>query len=71
VDATSVYWTDEGTVNTSNGAVMKVPVGGGTPTALASATQTLPLRPYAITVDSTSVYWTDLDLGSLMKLTLK
>ena len=43
-----VYWT------TSDG-VMSVPVGGGSPTPLASGQS----NAWAITVDSTNVYWTN------------
>jgi hypothetical protein len=52
VDSTSIYWT-EGTV--TNGFVMKAPLGGGTPTMLASGLG----QPAYIAVDATNVYWTD------------
>jgi hypothetical protein len=48
-----------------DGSVMKVPIGGGTPTVLASG-QT---GAASIAVDATSVYWTDAD--TVVKLTPK
>lgn len=52
VDSSSVYWTNAG-VSLSDGSVMKVPVGGGTPTTLVSSVP----NPRAIAVDATSVYY--------------
>jgi hypothetical protein len=62
VDATSVYWTNEG------GAVMKVALDGGTPVTLASGQRV----PNAIAVDATGVYWTNYDagVGAVMKVGL-
>ena len=58
VDATSVYWCDQGMCPSDggacNGAGMKVPLGGGAAVTLASV-----LRPDGIAVDSTNIYWTD------------
>ena len=48
VDATSVYW-----MNYVGGAVMSVPLAGGTPLALVAS------GAVGITIDRTSVYWTD------------
>jgi streptogramin lyase len=63
VDATSVYWTNNG-----GGTVMKVPTGGGTaPTTLASGQS----NPSGIAVDATSVYWTNANGNTVMKLTPK
>jgi sugar lactone lactonase YvrE len=50
VDATNVYWTNS---VPSSGAVMSVPINGGTPRTLVDAED----GPSAIAVDATSVYW--------------
>ena len=47
VDDTSVYWTEQ-----MGGAVMRVPLGGGTPAVVANST-----LPWNLAVDATSVYW--------------
>jgi len=51
VDATNVYWTGR---NGSAGTLLKVPVGGGTATTLASDPDTLSV----LAIDATSVYFT-------------
>ena len=56
VDATNVYWVNQGSVTTPNGMVeMKVPLAGGAPTMLATGQNTI----FDLVVDSTTVYWND------------
>lgn len=58
VDATSVYWTTLSGLSSATGElggmVMKVPIGGGKPTTLATSP-----TPWAIAVDASNVYWAE------------
>lgn len=55
VDATAVYWTEW----TENGSLMKVPLSGGAPVALATCTGGN--LPHLVAVDGQSVYWSASD----------
>lgn len=55
VDATSVYWTEWN----ENGSLMKVPLAGGTPVALATFTDHN--LPHLVATDGQNVYWTASD----------
>jgi len=59
VDATRVYWVTD----PAKGAVLSIPLGGGTPTTLAS-NQSYGL---GITVSNGVVYWTDNGTGAVMQ----
>jgi hypothetical protein len=77
VDSTSVYWTNFGSADgwtasgpgpaNGNGAIMKIPLGGGVPTTLASVPYD---APQSIALDATSVYWTTYYGGAVMKAPL-
>ncbi len=73
LDSTSVYWVNAGVCNVDggiscqDGTVMKMPLGGGEPTTIASGQG----KPVGIVVDSTSVYWTNEASGTVMKATPK
>ncbi len=53
VDASNVYWTNAGGLNSTNGAVLAAPIGGGQATVLASRQD----RPVAIALQGDNVYW--------------
>jgi hypothetical protein len=56
VDGSNLYWTSwDGWPASSNGAVMRVPLTGGTPVIVAGDQQ----LPEGIVLDATSVYWVD------------
>lgn len=63
VDASNVYFTTPG-ASSNDGAVVSVPLDGGTTTTLATGQST----PEGIAVDANSVYWVDTYLGAVMKL---
>jgi hypothetical protein len=52
LDATYVYWTNEGDPGSENGAILRMPLGGGAITTIAAPAG----DPAAITVDSTYAY---------------
>ena len=56
VDATYVYWTNRA----ASGAVMRMPKGGGTPSALVPSLS----YPSSIAVDDAEVYWGNVDVLS-------
>ncbi len=61
IDSTSVYWVQE-----ASGAVMKVPINGGTPQTLAVGGGGVNF----IAIDGTSVYFTNETSGQIMKAPL-
>jgi hypothetical protein len=53
VDATSVYWVNQGDLTTADGMVMKAPLAGGSPVTLATGQHVI----FDLAIDSTTVYW--------------
>jgi len=63
VDSSGIYWFDFSAPNAAPTAtLMWVPVGGGTPRALASVSG----APRSMIVSAGQVYWTDIDSGTVM-----
>jgi hypothetical protein len=69
IDESNAYWTEADTAC----RILRVPIGGGTPTTLFMAAQpvTTGTRCGDITVDATSLYWTNSIDGTILKLTPK
>jgi hypothetical protein len=65
-DGTNLYFAHPGTAG-NDSSILRVPVGGGTPTALVTGQPT----PETIVLDAQSVYWVDTYAGAIMKLTPK
>jgi hypothetical protein len=59
VDSTSVYWTAMSTIE-------KMPLGGGTPTAIVSGLQ----KPTVLALDAANVYWADRIENTINKVSL-
>lgn len=67
VDATHVYWTDEGVLGVPNGAVQRVPIGGGQVEVIAGSLPT----PRGLVLDldgdaATQVFWTIFDQNGVI-----
>jgi hypothetical protein len=65
VDSTSVYWV-AGTSDATGGTIMKIPVGGGTPTTMTSRSG----LPSHLAVDGSSVYWVEQMQDAIMSIPL-
>ena len=71
IDGTNIYWTqapfsyrtNDG-VTPDQGTVMKMPLGGGTPTTLTSGQS----QPFGIVVYDTNVYWADQFAKTVMSM---
>jgi hypothetical protein len=63
VGPTAVYWAEGGEL--SNGAIMMLPLEGGSLATLVPG-----IRPRSLAVDATSIYWTDLTAGTVAKAPL-
>jgi hypothetical protein len=62
LDAQAVYWTTHG-ADRNSGAIMKVPIGGGTPVTLAVGP-----GPAGIALDEEQVYWADTEEGIIRRV---
>jgi hypothetical protein len=65
VNATQIFWSDisEGL---TQGTIMAMPIGGGTPNVLTSGQDLINL----IALDTTNLYWTDLGTESILMMPL-
>jgi hypothetical protein len=68
VDGANIYWIASEPTDGATSSVLKVPVGGGSVTTLASMQPTVD-APLSVAVDETSVYWAT--SNGVMKLTPK
>jgi hypothetical protein len=72
VDATSVYWLNNGGSGMHNGSIDKCPLTGCPPNADGGTNQIVlasgQTSPSALAIDHTSVYWTDQNAGTVMKV---
>jgi hypothetical protein len=54
VDGTNVYWTNAGGANSTDGAVLSTPIGGGPVTVVVASTQG---QPVEVALGSDTIYW--------------
>ncbi len=66
VDSAFVYWTNAGSFCASDGSVMRVPIGGGTPTTIAEKQGT----PNGLAVDGSGIYWANNLEGTIRRAPL-
>jgi hypothetical protein len=66
VDSTDIYWAEPG-VSSAPGAIVTIPIVGGTSTTLIAGQN----YPELLALTPTTLYWTDNGSGSVMALTPK
>lgn len=66
IDTSAVYWSTGSSCPSTVGAVMKVPLSGGTATAVAPSQVVT-----ALTIDNTSAYWVGTDCNNLGMLQIR